>query len=826
MNGDERRRPPMKPGGPEFQWKRALRTLAFWALFLVAAMAVAQLFGRSQTEEAQLTYPQYKKLLESGKIVKAVVIEEEFHGWLSEPILLPDPQTNEPRKFRRIVVNLGQVDKATIDEWLKYGLEFRFEKKKVNWTSLLLNILPWALFVGLWLAFFYQMQAGQRGIFSFGKSRARLVAEKPKVTFKDVAGADEAKQELQEIIDFLKNPEKFRRLGGRVPKGVLLVGPPGTGKTYIAKAVAGEAGVPFFSMSGSDFVEMFVGVGASVTGDTPILVRTPEGTRLVPIGEFVDSYYKGDEEGFVVPVEGVQTLGYEELDSKFKGSPKRFFGCSAWKDVRGVYRHRVDSIYEVHYLGGVLRATGDHSVFVRTRNGIQPKAVKDLRPGDVLVGLPTWKEGIALDQVKRPYVKEVVVKPYDGYVYDLCGCDNEAFFGGEKPVLLHNSRVRDLFRQAKAHAPCIIFIDEIDAVGRHRGAGLGGGHDEREQTLNQLLVEMDGFESSEGIIILAATNRPDILDPALLRPGRFDRQVVMDLPDVKGREGILKVHTRNIPLSRDVKLDVIAKGTPGLSGADLENLVNEAVLLASRKGRKRVRMEDFEEAKDKVMMGMARKMAISDEEKKLIAYHETGHALMAKLMPGGDPVHKVTIIPRGRALGVTHFLPMDERHTYSKSYCMAKLVYALGGRAAEKLVFGEVSTGAGGDYEQATELARKMVCEWGMSERLGPVVYGQREEEIFLGREITRRKDYSERTAELIDQEIKALIEEAERTAERLLKENEDKLHAVAQALLEYEVLDGEQIDRILRGEPLHKSKPGRTSSSKEPPVPTAASEG
>jgi len=650
MNGDERRRPPMKPGGPEFQWKRALRTLAFWALFLVAAMAVAQLFGRSQTEEAQLTYPQYKKLLESGKIVKAVVIEEEFHGWLSEPILLPDPQTNEPKKFGRIVVNLGQVDKATIDEWLKYGVEFRFEKKKVNWTSLLLNILPWALFVGLWLAFFYQMQAGQRGIFSFGKSRAKLVAEKPKVTFKDVAGADEAKQELQEIIDFLKNPEKFRRLGGRVPKGVLLVGPPGTGKTYIAKAVAGEAGVPFFSMSGSGFVEMFVGVGAS--------------------------------------------------------------------------------------------------------------------------------------------------------------------------------RVRDLFRQAKAHAPCIIFIDEIDAVGRHRGAGLGGGHDEREQTLNQLLVEMDGFESSEGIIILAATNRPDILDPALLRPGRFDRQVVMDLPDVKGREGILKVHTRNIPLSRDVKLDVIAKGTPGLSGADLENLVNEAVLLASRKGRKRVRMEDFEEAKDKVMMGMARKMAISDEEKKLIAYHETGHALMAKLMPGGDPVHKVTIIPRGRALGVTHFLPMDERHTYSKSYCMAKLVYALGGRAAEKLVFGEVSTGAGGDYEQATELARKMVCEWGMSERLGPIVYGQREEEIFLGREITRRKDYSERTAELIDQEIKALIEEAERTAERLLKENEDKLHAVAQALLEYEVLDGEQIDRILRGEPLHKSKPGRTSSSKEPPVPTAASEG
>jgi len=653
MNGNDRRKPPLRPGGPDFQWKRALRTLAFWVLFLAAAMAVAQLFGSAQTEELQVSYPQYRKLLEAGKIVRAVVVEDEFHGWLSEPIVASD--RGKPRKFARIVVHLGQVDRETIDEWLKYGVEFRFEKKRVNWTGLLLNVLPWVLFIGLWLAFFYQMQAGQKGIFSFGRSRAKLVADRPNVTFKDVAGADEAKQELQEIIEFLKEPEKFRRLGGRVPKGVLLVGPPGTGKTYIAKAVAGEAGVPFFSMSGSDFVEMFVGVGAS--------------------------------------------------------------------------------------------------------------------------------------------------------------------------------RVRDLFRQAKAHAPCIIFIDEIDAVGRHRGAGIGGGHDEREQTLNQLLVEMDGFESSEGIIILAATNRPDILDPALLRPGRFDRQVVMDLPDVKGREGILRVHTRNIPLSRNVKLDVIAKSTPGLSGADLENLVNEAVLLASRKGRKRVRMEDFEEAKDKVMMGMARKVAISEDEKRLIAYHETGHALVAKLMPGGDPVHKVTIIPRGRALGVTHFLPMDERHTYSKSYCMAKLVYALGGRVAEKLVFGEVSTGAGGDYEQATELARRMVCEWGMSDRLGPVVYGQREEEIFLGREITRKKDYSERTAEVIDQEIKALIDEAERTAERLLKENEDKLHAVAQALLEHEVLNGEQIDRILRGEPLPKPKATQGSKSKKsreqkPPVPIAASEG
>jgi cell division protease FtsH len=519
-----------------------------------------------------------------------------------------------------------------------------FTVKESNMFWLNVISLMWPLFIlGMIIWFAYRGSQGSGNkLFSFGKSRVTHVGDKQvKVTFNDVAGVDEAKEELQEIIEFLKDPKKFQRLGGKIPKGVLLMGPPGTGKTLLAKAVAGEAGVPFLSISGSDFVEMFVGVGAS--------------------------------------------------------------------------------------------------------------------------------------------------------------------------------RVRDLFEQAKKASKVlgrgsIIFIDEIDAVGRQRFAGVGGGHDEREQTLNALLVEMDGFNTQEGIILMAATNRPDVLDPALLRPGRFDRQVVVDRPDVKGREGILKVHTRNIPPDPDVDLKVLAKGTPGLSGADLANLVNEAALLAARMNKSKVTMLDFEEAKDKVMMGTERKsLIISESEKKLTSYHEIGHVLVARMIPDADPVHKVTIIPRGRALGVTTYLPVDEKHTYAKDYLEATITYALGGRAAEKLIFNKYTTGAGNDIEKATSLARKMVCEWGMSEKLGPLAYGQKDEEIFLGREIQQHKDYSEKTAQEIDEEIRSIVTSCMERAERILSDNIEILHKLSLELLDREILDAEEIDKIINGEelpPLKKIDP------------------
>jgi cell division protease FtsH len=488
----------------------------------------------------------------------------------------------------------------------------------------LLSWAPVLLLIGLWVFFMRQMQSGGSKALSFGKSRARLLSDqKTKATFADVAGVDEAKVELEEIIDFLKDPQRFQMLGGKIPKGVLLMGPPGTGKTLLARAIAGEANVPFFSISGSDFVEMFVGVGAS--------------------------------------------------------------------------------------------------------------------------------------------------------------------------------RVRDLFEQGKKHAPCIIFIDEIDAVGRHRGAGLGGGHDEREQTLNQLLVEMDGFESNDGVILIAATNRPDVLDPALLRPGRFDRQVVVARPDVRGREGILKVHAKDIPLAGDVKLDILARGTPGFSGADLSNLVNEAALFAARNHKSQVDMDDFEHAKDKVMMGVERRsLVISEEEKRVTAYHEAGHTLVAKLLPGTDPIHKVTIIPRGMALGVTQQLPQEEKHAYPREYLINNLAIFMGGRASEEIIFQDPTTGAGNDIERATELARKMVCEWGMSDRMGPLAFGKQDEQIFLGREIAQHKDYSEVTAVAIDEEVKRLVTSGYNTAKTTLTENIQILHAIAQALIEREELSAEEIHRIV----------------------------
>ena len=628
-----------------FQWKQAGRTSFIWILIFISAILLSNLFSSRSRGEKKIQFFEYKEFLYSGIISEAEIIGNEFHGKLSEPqeIFNGDQKVSEYSKF---LVTLPFIDDSVLSEWDEYNLKYSFQEKKVDWTSYLLSMAPWLLLIVFWLFIMRRMQGGMGGgIFNFGKSKARLwVEDKPKINFKKVAGCEEAKFELSEIITFLKNPKKFQKLGGRIPKGVLLLGPPGTGKTLLAKAVAGEAKVPFFSLSGADFVEMFVGVGAS--------------------------------------------------------------------------------------------------------------------------------------------------------------------------------RVRDLFEQGKKNAPSIIFIDEIDAVGRHRGAGLGGGHDEREQTLNALLVEMDGFESTTNIILIAATNRADVLDSALLRPGRFDRQVVVDIPDIKGRKGILEVHTQDIPLSKDVDLEIVAKGTPGLVGADLENLVNEASLLAARDGKTKVFMEDLESAKDKVMMGVERKsMILSDEEKELTAYHEAGHALIAKILPKADPVHKVSIIPRGRALGVTAQLPMDEKHNYSESYINARLRVLLAGRAAEELIFNEVTTGAGNDIEVGTDMVRKMVCEWGMSRLIGPLKYGQKDQEVFLGRDIAKNRDYSDETAKRIDEEIHRIIKEAEDDTNKILKENENILHAIAKALLKFETIDGKDLDQIFLGKQIIRKTDKKKHVSKSSKV-------
>ncbi len=622
-----------------FQWKQAGKTSLIWVIILISAIFVSGLFTGRGANEVKLEYWEYEHFLNSEMIASAEIIENEFHGELKR-------QSTVERGSQRIPVDAfwvilpREADEAMEAVWKTEGIQYTFSKPSVDWMGYLLSMAPWLLLIVFWIFIMRRMQGaagGTKGLFSFGRSRARLwTTDKPGVTFEDVAGCEEAKTELTEVIKFLKHPKRFQKLGGRIPKGVLLLGPPGTGKTLMARAVAGEAEVPFFSISGADFVEMFVGVGAS--------------------------------------------------------------------------------------------------------------------------------------------------------------------------------RVRDLFEQGKKHAPAIVFIDEIDAVGRHRGAGLGGGHDEREQTLNALLVEMDGFEPNTNIIILAATNRPDVLDSALLRPGRFDRQVVVDAPDVRGRLGILKVHTRDIPMNH-VDLETIAKGTPGLVGADLENIVNEAALLAARKDKSNVEMDDFEEAKDKVMMGVERKsMILSDEEKELTAYHESGHALVAILLPDADPVHKVTIIPRGRALGLTAQLPIDEKHNYSRSYIETRLMVLMGGRSAEQIIFGELTTGGGNDIEIASKVARKMVCEWGMSDLMGPLTFGKKEEEIFLGREIAKHRDYSEETAQKIDKEVTKILTGAEKDVIKLLKDNIDKLHSLAKVLLEYETIDGSELDGILAGKKL-KRRPARENN-------------
>jgi cell division protease FtsH len=620
------------------------RAILFWLIMVLLAVVLWKMASAGTQSDRDLTpsYTDFTNQLQKGNI-KDVTI------YLSQGTAQIEGDFSEPAEhFRGVVVPssvLSDITKQLQDKGATINIK---EVHSGDWLNLAMNALPLILLVALWIFMMRQMQAGGNKALSFGKSRARLLTpQQKKVTFKDVAGVEEAKEELQEIIEFLRDPQKFQRLGGRIPKGVLLVGPPGTGKTMLARAVAGEANVPFFSISGSDFVEMFVGVGAS--------------------------------------------------------------------------------------------------------------------------------------------------------------------------------RVRDLFEQGKKNAPCIIFIDEIDAVGRHRGAGLGGGHDEREQTLNALLVEMDGFESNEGVILVAATNRPDVLDPALLRPGRFDRRIVVPRPDVRGREEILRVHTRKVPIAPDVDLSVVARGTPGFSGADLANLVNEAALLAARNNRKTVLMADMEMAKDKVLMGVERRsMILSDEEKKTTAYHEGGHALVAALTPGADPLHKVTIIPRGMALGITQQLPIDDKHTYSKEFLEAQLAVLMGGRSAEEVALSCVTTGAGNDIERATEIARQMVCEWGMSQ-LGPLTFGKKEEAIFLGREIAQHRDYSEDTAILIDREVRRIVGQSYERAHTIMETHRDALDRIAQALLDREVLDANEIRMLIDGVTLPEKpapappSPQTAPSPKEP---------
>ncbi|MFQ5465722.1 MAG: ATP-dependent zinc metalloprotease FtsH [Thermodesulfobacteriota bacterium] len=595
------------------------KNIAMWLIIIATVVLMFNLISYKKSGEDKVVFSDFMSAVENSEVAEVTIQGNEIKGKFTDGKEFATYAPRDPELVGRLRTAGVRISAEPVVDTPSWGTIF------VSW-------FPMLLLIGVWIFFMRQMQGGGGKAMSFGKSRAKLLAESQnRVTFKDVAGIEEAKEEVREIIDFLKDPKKFTRLGGRIPKGVLLVGAPGTGKTLLARAIAGEAGVPFFSISGSDFVEMFVGVGAS--------------------------------------------------------------------------------------------------------------------------------------------------------------------------------RVRDLFIQGKKSAPCIIFIDEIDAVGRHRGAGLGGGHDEREQTLNQLLVEMDGFESNEGVIIIAATNRPDVLDPALLRPGRFDRNVVVPKPDVKGREEILGVHTSRSPVDDDVDLEVIARGTPGFSGADLSNLVNEAALLAARRGSENISMTEFDDAKDKLLMGTERRsMIISEDEKRNTAYHEAGHTLVAKLTPGTDPIHKVSIIPRGMALGLTQQLPIDERHTYNKEYLLGNISVLMGGRAAEELVLGHKTTGAGNDIERATEIARKMVCEWGMSEKLGPLTFGKKEEHIFLGKEMAQRRDFSEETAIEIDEEIKSIVTENYERARNILSENIDTLHALANALLERESIDAAELEEIVAGKAAHEA--------------------
>jgi ATP-dependent metalloprotease FtsH len=1035
---------------------------ALFPILIVVALAffAQQLINPGKRTETP-SYNEFLTQVETGQ-VEQVTFNTRDNTLKVKPVNGEEYETGYPDNTEESLLNTLRRNKVETEVKGKGGGGI---------LQVLTYILPFVLFFALWIFLINQMQGGGSRVMSFGKSRAkRMSVDAPKITFRDVAGVDEAVQELHEIKEFLENPKKFQALGARIPKGVLLYGPPGTGKTLLARAVAGEAGVPFFSISGSDFVEMFVGVGASVTGDTPVLIRTQDGVELMPIAEFVDRQYEEDQEGFVMPVEGIRTLGYEQRETGFRGRLDSF-GRSAWQSVGGVFRHRVDEIYEINYLGGTIRTTGDHSVFVRGHGGIKAKPARELNPGDVLVDLPfkvrrefdpeigtqhevrahdfdeveplmlpiespdeaiqeayefalasagsmtqaaiaerigvsqatvgNWQSGehkprglsrryrrtaipdqvplspsllklfgyyvaegrenrslefcfgshehkliedcaglmgdifdlqpirvetdtnstlliyrssalgrffsshcgngshkkrvpellwtlpygyfisflegysngdgyttsegklsmtsvsrrlirelawlcsmhgikagirhgrqeggrvvrdkplpdgeywdliigktsnpfwlgLETRQHKKAIVKSVERKPHDGYVYDLCGCDNEAFFGGEKPVLLHNSRVRDLFEQAKQNSPCIIFMDEIDAVGRHRGAGMGGGHDEREQTLNQLLVEMDGFEMKDNIILIAATNRPDILDPALLRPGRFDRQVVVDRPDRKGRKQILDVHTRGKPLAKVIDLDTLAGQTPGFTGADLANLINEAALLTARTNKREITMLELEEGIMRVIAGPEKKSRVMSEQERLVtAYHELGHAIVGHVLPNADPVHKVSIISRGQALGYTISLPTEDKFLTTRAELNDTMAMTLGGRAAEEIIFEEITTGASNDLEKVTETAKQMVMRFGMSERLGPRVFGHDRGMPFLGREFSAEPDYSDEIAREIDDEIRRIVEEAHQASKEILTENRDQLDKISKILLERETIEAEQFVALLEG--------------------------
>ncbi|MFH1454349.1 MAG: ATP-dependent metallopeptidase FtsH/Yme1/Tma family protein [Armatimonadota bacterium] len=800
------------------------RSILIWLIIITVISYMFFQYYKEASAPTEMSFTEFEQEVADKNVKSVVITADKIEGELIKS------GSNKPQNFTTRNAYYPEV-KPLID-MLKQN-DVVIHVKSANETPLwfiIAQYLPIVLIVLFFFMLFRQsgMGGGGHQAFSFGRSKAKLwSSEKKKVTFNDVAGVEEAIEELKEVVDFLKDPQKYKDVGARIPKGVLLLGAPGTGKTLLGRAIAGEAGVPFFYISGSDFVEMFVGVGASITGDTPVLIQEEEKIRLITIGEFVDKFYDNEAEGFTVPVKNIKTLGFD----------------SDWKEVKRVFRHKADEIYEIEYPGGKIKTTGDHSVFIRKSGRIMPVETRNLKQGDVLVEMPEAEEVFSkykvvqmagISQTSISYRQEgnnisqtrnketaiitnITKKKYDGFVYDLCGVENEAFFGGEKPVLFHNSRVRDTFEQAKKNSPCIIFIDEIDAVGRQRGAGLGGGHDEREQTLNQLLVEMDGFEVNSGVILIAATNRPDVLDPALLRPGRFDRNVIVDKPDIKGREAILKVHSREKPLDKNVDLSIIAKRTVGFSGADLENLLNEAALLAARSGEKTVKMEFCEESIDRVLMGPERKSRIiSEKEKNITAYHEAGHALVAKLLPEADPVRKVTILPRGMALGITWHMPEEDKYMKSKNELLAEVKVLLGGRVAESIVFGEMTTGASNDLKVGTEILHRMVCKYGMSEKLGPLTFGKSRDQIFLGRDMFESKDYSDETARQIDSEVRQLVDVCFNETRELLMKNKEKLEKLVVKLKEKEILEGYEIDIIINGKAESGNLPDSVQENEE----------